>query len=272
MDCQPGTAVDCDDDVVCTSDSCNETTDSCDNIPDDSACYNGLFCDGAETCDSVLDCQAGVDPCPGQDCDEANDVCVPIGCDNDGICESGEDCNTCPDDCISGGGGGGCGNGVCEPSLGEDCLSCASDCRGKQVGTTKRQFCCGDGEGAYPVGCDDPRCTEEGWMCSDTPPDPYCCGDGTCEGAEDYVTCEIDCPAPYCGDGNCDPDEDQCDCPGDCGAPPATESNCTDGVDNDCDGFTDLYDSDCACGVTGAPCTSNADCCTSCNKKTGTCR
>ncbi|MCP4246178.1 MAG: M6 family metalloprotease domain-containing protein [bacterium] len=49
-----------------------------DQIPctGDGDCDDGLFCNGAETCDSVLDCQAGSDPCPGQTCDEVNDVCV----------------------------------------------------------------------------------------------------------------------------------------------------------------------------------------------------
>ena len=37
---------------------------------------NGEFCDGVETCDVVLDCQAGNDPCPGQSCDESGDICV----------------------------------------------------------------------------------------------------------------------------------------------------------------------------------------------------
>ncbi|MCP4247474.1 MAG: hypothetical protein GY778_10540, partial [bacterium] len=76
LDCQAGTAVDCDDSVGCTDDSCNEGTDSCDNVANDANCDNGDFCDGAETCDAALDCQAGSDPCPGQLCDEVNDVCV----------------------------------------------------------------------------------------------------------------------------------------------------------------------------------------------------
>ncbi|MCP4250453.1 MAG: hypothetical protein GY778_25705 [bacterium] len=76
LDCQAGTTVDCDDGVGCTVDSCNEGTDSCDNVASDGLCDNGDFCDGAETCDSVLDCQSGSDPCPGQSCDEVNDVCI----------------------------------------------------------------------------------------------------------------------------------------------------------------------------------------------------
>ena len=90
----------------------------------------------------------------------------------------------------------------------------------------------------------------------------YCCGDGTCEGAEDSYNCEVDCGAPpYCGDGNCDPGEDQCNCSADCGTPPTTETNCTDGIDNDCDGLTDMDDPDCDCLLRGEPCTENAQCC-----------
>ena len=74
--CLPGSAVNCDDGVSCTVDSCNEGTDSCVNAPDNSLCNDGLFCNGAEICDPVLDCQAGSDPCAPMACDEVGDVCV----------------------------------------------------------------------------------------------------------------------------------------------------------------------------------------------------
>jgi hypothetical protein len=61
--------------VSCTIDACDETSDACDAAPDDSACNNGLFCDGAETCDAINDCQAGIDPCAGGVCNEVDDVC-----------------------------------------------------------------------------------------------------------------------------------------------------------------------------------------------------
>jgi V8-like Glu-specific endopeptidase len=172
------------------------------------------------------------------------------GCGN-GLCDSGEDCNSCPADCIRGGGASGCGNGVCEPNIGEDCLSCADDCRGKINGKPSNRYCCGDGDGQNPVGCGDSRCTQSPWACSNTPPDPYCCGDATCEGAETGCNCAIDC-----------------------GAPPTYEveyTTCDDGLDNDCDGGADCSDphGDCAgdpfcdvtCGVRGDPCSENIDCC-----------
>jgi len=236
-------------------------------------CDDGLWCNGAEDCIGGS-CQAGTDPCPGQGCDEVNDVCVPLVCDNDGTCESGEDCNNCSNDCISGTTSGAvCGNSLCEAGNGEDCVSCPADCNGKQTGAPSGRYCCGDGDGVNPLPCSNPTCSTGGWSCTDTPSGggtTYCCGDGTCEGAEDFSNC-YDCPAPFCGDLNCDPGEDQCDCPGDCGAPPSTETNCTDGVDNDCDGQTDGNDPDCACGAKGTSCSVDADCCS--NKcRGGACR
>ena len=95
--CQAGTAVSCDDGVSCTVDSCNEGTDSCDNAPDDSACDNGLFCDGSETCNVSTGCEAGSDPCAGGFCDEVGDICfecnVDADCDDGAFCNGAETCN-----------------------------------------------------------------------------------------------------------------------------------------------------------------------------------
>ncbi len=245
LDCQSGPTVNCDDGVVCTDDSCNEATDSCDNIANDSNCDDGLFCNGTESCNSSTGCQAGSDPCAPLVCDEVVDQCVG-GCDNDGTCEGGEDCNNCSNDCFSGAGAS-CGNGICEAGDGEDCLSCASDCNGTQGGKPANRFCCGDGDGQNPVGCSDSRCSSGGFMCTTVPAAPSCCGDTICEGTEDSNNCAVDCgPAPFCGDGICDPNEDECNCATDCGAPPSTETSCTNGVDDDCDNDVDCDDADCA--------------------------
>jgi hypothetical protein len=76
LGCQAGVSVDCNDSVACTVDSCNEGTDSCDHAPNNAACDNGLYCDGAETCNVTLGCQPGSDPCPGLTCDEVANACV----------------------------------------------------------------------------------------------------------------------------------------------------------------------------------------------------
>ncbi len=77
-------------------------------------------------------------------------------------------------------------------------------------------------------------------------------------------------PGPSCGGPSCTPTENP-------------ESTCNDGMDNDCDGFTDCADSDCASspscvctlGQPGDSCTTDSQCCSnSCKGKPGakTCR
>jgi hypothetical protein len=89
--CRSGTVVDCDDGVACTIDSCNESTDSCDNAPNETACDDGLFCNGSETCGSA-GCEPGAPPaCPGGQCAEELDSCVE--CLQDADCDAGETCS-----------------------------------------------------------------------------------------------------------------------------------------------------------------------------------
>jgi probable HAF family extracellular repeat protein len=215
----------------------------------DSECDDGFFCDGVEECVDGI-CREGSNSCPGLVCDEGTDICEPPTCNFDGSCDLGENCNSCPDDCVSNDGSQSCGDGICQPGIGEDCLSCASDCRSKQKGSPSSRFCCG-----ADVGCTDARCNADTWICDDTQPASSCCGDGAC-----------------------DPGENQCDCPVDCGASAFfTEANCTDGVDNDCDSLTDEADRDC-CAQEDDACYIDADCCSANCKKSnkfpylGTCR
>ena len=75
-----------------------------------------------------------------------------------------------------------------------------------------------------------------------------------------------------CGDANCDPGEDQCKdtggyiCSIDCGDPPP-ETHCSDGIDEDCDNYTDCHDPDCSgdpdcnCKTKGEWCSNNDECC-----------
>ncbi|MFH2028763.1 MAG: glycoside hydrolase family 2 TIM barrel-domain containing protein, partial [Nanoarchaeota archaeon] len=62
--CQAGTCIggiarDCSDGVGCTDDSCDEVNDVIVNAANNANCDDGLFCNGAETCNALTDCQAG---------------------------------------------------------------------------------------------------------------------------------------------------------------------------------------------------------------------
>lgn len=255
-----------------------------------SQCGNGVK-DSGEECDGAdfggascadFGCSGGTLSCAA-DCTLDSSGCTPCAvCDNDGVCESGEDCTTCPNDCGAGTDAT-CGNGICEAGDGEDCITCPLDCNGKQSGKKSDRFCCGAGGGVNPLSCSDALCGSGGYACTDTAATPSCCGDALCEGSEDSFSCEVDCGSPpVCGDGACDIDENSCSCATDCGAPPADEIGiCSDGIDNDCDGTMDCSDADCStdpactmsCGAVGAACDTNTDCCSGkCRGKPGAMR
>ena len=207
---------------------------------DDSACDDGNFCDGPETCNAFGACESGGDPCPGEACKEIQDICVQcvddVDCDDGNFCNGVEQCyhdNTClagadacpwttcdevGDSCIV------CdGDGICEP--GEDCANCPGDCI----------------SGSYPV-CGNGICEgAEGETCLSCPADcngqqngtpsaRYCCGDGVA--GEGPVTCaDGRCSANgntcsntvvlayCCGDTTCEDIEALGNCPADCTVP-----------------------------------------------------
>ncbi len=78
----------CDDEVFCTDDACTEGAQpnigTCTNPENDANCDDGLFCNGAETCDAVADCQGGTDPCDDgvectvDTCGEETDKCLSV--------------------------------------------------------------------------------------------------------------------------------------------------------------------------------------------------
>jgi len=223
--CQPGVNVDCNDSIACTTDSCNETTDTCDNIPDDGLCDDGLFCNGAETCDPVLGCQPGSDPCQEQYCDEAGDICYE--CETDPDCDDGLFCN----------GAETCDSGACQPGTPPDCddgISCTDDSCNEDTDSCDHaandslcdngSFCDGT-ETCDPLldcqpgsdPCPEQNCDENNDSCVE-------CGNGICEEiyGEHCSNCPQDCPGDgfkgeCCGNGICEKFEGKRGtCPEDC--------------------------------------------------------
>ncbi len=208
--------------------SCDETADNClANDPEDSACNDGLFCNGAETCSAGFCGGSTGDPCPGPDgdddcqesCDEVADDCLgndpeSSACDDGLFCTVGEACFE-----------GGCGGGInpCTdplPACDEEndaCVECIVDedcpdmvfCDGAEICVDN--ICvtdadpCDDG-----VPCTNDVCIENPPSCTNTPNDLLCDDGAFCNGFE---TCdpEFGClpgvepcvePTPICDEIN----------------------------------------------------------------------
>jgi spore coat protein A len=172
----------------------------------------------------------------------------PANCDNDGICEIGEDCVSCPADCGQSSGAS-CGNGLCEAGDGENCVTCPSDCAGVQSGPGSK-YCCGGNFGGN-VNNPIPDCGTDangnscidqaaGWFCRVMPRVSACCGDNLCEGAETGASCAADCTD---SDADDVPDIIDSDDDND-GIPDATDAFPNDpaaSIDTDGDGMPDTW-------------------------------
>lgn len=123
--CKPGNPP-CDDGVACTVDGCNEDTDSCTNSASDAACDDGVYCNGAETCDAGAGCVAGTPvECSGNDdfcgvsvCDEGSKGCV-LEPQNEGVDCAPRDGDACVLSAV-------CSAGACfvTPLCNEQCERC----------------------------------------------------------------------------------------------------------------------------------------------------
>ena len=237
--CRRGEAADCDDGVGCTRDTCDETADQCQHIP------NHAVCDGA-----LCDLQTG---CTDRLCGGADD------CNDDVFCNGVERCNE-----------GHCAAGAV-PSCddGDECTMdlCAEDRRACSYALTDR-----DGDGAADQGCaggtdcDDadrdvgPRAHE---VCDDAR-DNDCDGQADCEDQDcaNAAACGggggggggAVCEPGYCvaGDGWCDDDLPCCPEDADCGGGGGGGGACEPGLCVSGDGYCDEdfaccgYDEDCA--------------------------
>ena len=253
FDCQHGPEP-CIDTVGCTDDLCNEELDTCSNQPNDANCDDGRFCTGLETCDPVLDCQSGSDPCDDgvgctdDFCDDESDTCTNIA--RDGLCDDGLFCNgqeTCDAALDCQGGSPPCADGVactddaCDEET-DTCSNIANDahcsdglfCNGEE--TCHSVFGCQ--AGADPcvdgIGCTDDLCDEGSGTCSHVANDTNCDNGLFCDGVE-FCDPVLDCrggadpcvDSVGCTDDLCDEDLDTC-------SSTANDANCDNG--RFCDG------------------------------------
>jgi len=192
--CQSGTPPNCDDGVECTTDSCNESMNACDNTPNHAFCDDEVFCNGAERCGATAGCEVGTDPCPDRVCDEDIDGCL---CEEDSDCDDGLFCNgieTCDDGTCTGQNDIPCqgpdGDSDCAESCDEEADSCtASDPDGSL---------CDDG--VFCNGAD----TCSGGTCSTHVGDP-------CQGPDGDSDCSESCDEALSNCEGADPDEGGCD-------------------------------------------------------------
>ncbi|MHC5111541.1 MAG: hypothetical protein ACYTHJ_16865 [Planctomycetota bacterium] len=225
----------CDDGVECTTDACDVQTDACTYTPDDSACNNGTYCDGEETCDPLEGCLPGTPP----ECDDG------IDCTLDMCNEQGDDCTHIPLNDL-------CDNGVycdgaevCDPVEGclagpmrdcDDANLCTDDSCDEDSGACLHtpnydtaSYCCNPATGEIAPLSDDDPCTDDvcdmltgevshpfaeaGTMCDDgqdcTGPDA-CDGEGNCVGDDiNGQPCQSD---EDCLAGTCDTGIGECLC------------------------------------------------------------
>lgn len=89
----------CDDKVACTFDSCDLSVSRCRNVPDDTRCDDGVFCNGRERCVRAHGCEPGPvvtcedgDSCTIDRCVEATKSCVNTPRDLDGDGDPDDHC------------------------------------------------------------------------------------------------------------------------------------------------------------------------------------
>jgi hypothetical protein len=242
LGCQIPTNVDCNDNVDCTTDSCNEANDECDHVTDDTKCDNGDFCDGAEVCNDLAGCQPG----PETDCDDG------IECTTDACSEDANECTHTPHDAL-------CDNAVfCD---GAETCGAEGCVEGTPVSCNDNVDCttdaCNEGTDMCDHTANNAAC-DDGQFCNGTETcnvmsgcaagnavncaDALICSQDSCNEATDL--CEHNLNTCVCGDME-QTGTEECDPPVMAG----TYEDCNNDLDDDMDGKIDCRDPDCKPGA-----------------------
>ncbi|MBI4717909.1 MAG: hypothetical protein HY763_08915 [Planctomycetes bacterium] len=233
------------DGIPCTDDLCNEQTDTCEHVPVDGRCDDGVFCNGSEVCDVNVGCVDQADPCLPDE----------VLCTNDFCNEDKDRCEHVPDDAVC-----------------DDTMYCngAEKCDPVNPASDPVTGCRDDVDPCIPdeIACTKDSCDEATDACLHTPDDMNCTNGLFCDGVE---RCDPGAPGadPLTG---CRDDADPC-------APDAvacTDDVCNEGTDacehipnhslcDDGDECTDDVCTGAACennnnGLCGACCLPNKAC------------
>lgn len=208
--CEDGTPP-CDDGVECTTDTCDEDTNHCENTVDHTVCHDSDPCNGSEYCDATLGCVS----------DSLLDCNDDIPCTNDS-CKPGEGCVHEPDnskctneiDCMAGTcvAGAGCSYEA-DDSLCDDGVDCTTETCDTIAGC---KYVTDDTQCADAFSCTSDYCAL-GEGCKNTPDDSACTDvqlcNPTAQGANEATGCVLRDPCFSNEDCNDDVDctEDICD-------------------------------------------------------------
>lgn len=256
------------------AESCDEDADACTGAdPNGSACSDGQFCNGTETCSAGVCSGSSGNPCPGADgdancaesCDETADTCTAN--DTDGAsCSDNVFCNG-TDTCSAGvcgthsgnpcSSGGDCAD-VCNELAG-NCFEAAGTACNSDSNPCTDDVCSGAGSCLHPNKSSGTACPDDGLECTFD----QCDGGGTCghPNKNAGTSCTSD------GNGCTD---DVCNGSGAC----AHNNNTAACNDNQyCNGADTCSGGSCSVHA-GSPCAGpdgDVNCKESCNESTDTC-
>lgn len=239
--------IDCEDDgLECTIVSCHLATHTCVHTPSNAFCSDGLFCNGAETCNAETgECEPASSPCaPPLECNENTNMCVTCFTHQD--CDDGLVCNG-QESCVL----GNCLNGTPIVNCCKDNADCDNDniCDGFETCVTGEcqtgtPLDCGDSNDCTTDTCDPTEgCSNVdkplGAACNDQTESPCnhadtCNGEGVCQNNQEpngtscsdgkFCNGEEVCDAGVCTSGTVQPN--CCDTDDDC-----TNNNICDGLE-----------------------------------------
>ncbi|MGV8141081.1 MAG: DUF2341 domain-containing protein, partial [Candidatus Woesearchaeota archaeon] len=233
-----------DDNVSCTTDVCDEDNDTIKHTTDNTVCDDTLFCNGAETCDAILGCQAGTTvDCSANDLTEIA-TCSNIPDDNiftwdyaaafDSVCD--EDANSCTSgtQTVT----SKCSATTCgaECDINNACPATECDQLDACVGADYYDYTDMSNNCGTDCACTDTACTAYTVI----PNDPRC---GECISDNDCNALDKD----YCDGTAIKHDEGKCDATNKCTTETITINDCDDGLY--CNGLESCSDAACIAGT-----------------------